>query len=145
MRPFFIFLGMIWSLPTTLLGLFVGFLCLITRGKVQRKGRVLEFYGGFVTWSLSKMRISPLAMTLGHVIIGRDAEALDLCREHEMVHVCQCERWGPFFLPAYLGYSALIWFKKGDIYRDNPFEVEAYAISDPFNPKVPEEEQEQIA
>jgi len=128
-------LGMLWSLPTTLLGLAVGGLCLLTRGKCQRKGRVLEFYGGFVTWSLSKMPIRPMAMTLGHVIIGLDENCLEICREHEMVHVGQCELWGPLFLPAYLFCSAVIWVRKGNAYRDNPFERQAYAISDPNNPQ----------
>lgn len=125
--------GMIWSLPTTLLGLTVGGLGLLTRGRCRRSGRVLEFHGGFVTWSLSKMPIRPMAMTLGHVIIGVDENALEICRDHEMVHVAQCERWGPFFLPAYLLSSAVIWVRRGDAYRDNPFERQAYAISDPMN------------
>lgn len=105
---------------------------------MQRKGRVLEFHGGFVTWSLSKMPIRPMAMTLGHVIIGLNEDALDICRDHEMVHVQQCERWGPFFLPAYLLSSAVIWIRRGNAYRDNPFEREAYAISDPANRPRPE-------
>ena len=123
--------GILWSLPTTLIGLTVGMLCLLTRGRVQRKGRVLEFHGGFVTWSLSKLPIRPMAMTLGHVIIGLDEDALNFCRDHEMVHVSQCERWGPFFLPAYLLSSAVIWVRRGDAYRDNPFEKQAYSIADP--------------
>ncbi len=41
------------------------------------------------------------AMTLGHVIIGRDECCLDVCREHEQAHVRQVERWGAAFLPAY--------------------------------------------
>ena len=131
MRPLFILAGVIWSLPTTLLGLTVGGVGLLTGGRVQRKGRVLEFHGGLVTWSLSKMPIRPMAMTLGHVIVGLDAASLDFCREHEMVHVRQCELWGPFFLPAYLLSSAVIWIRRGDAYRDNPFERQAYAISDP--------------
>lgn len=131
MRPMLTFAGILWSFPTTLVGLTVGGMCLLTRGRVQRKGRVLEFHGGFVTWSLSKMPIRPMAMTLGHVIIGLDEDSLNFCRNHEMVHVGQCERWGPFFLPAYLLSSAVIWVRRGDAYRDNPFEKQAYAISDP--------------
>jgi hypothetical protein len=55
-----------------------------------------------------------------------------------MVHVCQCERWGPFFLPAYFLSSAVVWARNGDVYRDNRFEKEAYAISDPANYVPPE-------
>jgi hypothetical protein len=68
-------------------------------------------------------------MTLGHVVLGRTASALDVSREHELVHVRQYERWGPLFIPAYLLCSALIWFRGGDAYRDNPFEREAYRIA----------------
>jgi hypothetical protein len=138
MRPLATCAGMMWSLPTTLFGLAVGGLCLLTRGRVQRKGRVLEFHGGFVTWAFSKMPVAPSAMTLGHVILGVDQHALDACRDHEMVHVCQCERWGPFFLPAYFLSSAVVWARNGDVYRDNRFEKEAYAISDPANYVPPE-------
>ncbi len=123
--------GIVWSFPTTAIGLAVGAMCLLSRGRMQRKGRVLEFHGGFVTWSLARLPVRPMAMTLGHVIIGLDEKCLDFCRDHEMVHVAQCERWGPFFLPAYLLSSAVIWLREGDPYLDNPFEKEAYAISDP--------------
>ena len=41
-------------------------------------------------------------MTLGHVIIGRDPNCLDSCRDHEQAHVRQVERWGGAFIPAYL-------------------------------------------
>ena len=42
------------------------------------------------------------AMTLGHVIIGRDPWCLEFCRDHEQAHVRQVERWGALFIPAYL-------------------------------------------
>ncbi|MHB8897189.1 MAG: hypothetical protein ACYC6Y_00430 [Thermoguttaceae bacterium] len=66
------------------------------------------------------------AITFGHTILGRDQAALDRCREHEQVHVRQYERWGPFFLPAYLLCSLLLWLGGRDCYRENPFEREAY-------------------
>ena len=65
-------------------------------------------------------------MTLGHVVLGKDAEALEWSRSHERVHVRQCERWGPLFLPAY-GVASLVALCRGrDAYRDNAFEREAY-------------------
>jgi hypothetical protein len=70
------------------------------------------------------------AMTLGHVILGRDAECLASCREHEHVHVRQYERWGAFFIPAYLGASVYCWLRGYDAYFDNPFEREAYAAQE---------------
>ena len=62
-----------------------------------------------------------------HVVLGRDETLLDLTREHERVHVRQCERWGPLFLPAYLLASVLVFLRGGRAYLDNPFEREAYA------------------
>ena len=43
------------------------------------------------------------------------------------VHVRQCERWGPLFIPAYLVASAVLWCRGRDFYEENPFEREAYA------------------
>ncbi len=65
------------------------------------------------------------AMTLGHVIIGLDERALDLCREHEQAHVRQVERWGALFIPAYLAASLLAWRRGGHYYLDNWFERDA--------------------
>jgi hypothetical protein len=122
-------LAWLWASPWTLVGLAVGALGLLTGGRAQCRCGVIEFYGGAVTWLLTRFPIHPTAMTLGHVVLGRVADALDACRLHELVHVRQYERWGPFFIPAYLGCSAWIWLRGGDAYRDNPFEREAYAIA----------------
>ena len=65
-------------------------------------------------------------MTLGHVVLGLDRAAHRRTRRHERVHVRQCERWGPLFLPAYLLASAYLWLKGRSAYYDNPFEREAY-------------------
>lgn len=122
-------LGWLWASPWTLVGLFVGALGLLTGGGVQVRCGVIEFYGGAVSKLLEWMPIHPIAMTLGHVVLGRIPAGLDVCRPHELVHVRQYERWGPFFIPAYLGCSAYIWLRGGDAYRDNPFEREAYSIA----------------
>jgi hypothetical protein len=121
----------VWAAPASLLGLILGSLALATGGRVRRRGRTLEFYGGLLKPLLAKMPGGPciMAMTLGHVIIGRDAAALNAARAHEMVHVRQYERWGPLFIPAYLACSAVIWTRGGDAYRDNPFERQAYAVA----------------
>lgn len=70
------------------------------------------------------------AITLGHVVLGTDAEALESTRLHERVHVRQYERWGPFFIPAYLACSGWQWLRGRHPYFDNPFEVEAYRAED---------------
>src|SRR5437016_13739549 len=119
----------LWALPTTAVGLVVGAPALVSGGKMRWVDGVLEIHGGFVShflleWTLLKGGAS--AMTLGHVVLGRDRAALDWSRSHERVHVRQCERWGPLFLPAYGVASALILWRGGDAYMDNPFEREAY-------------------
>ncbi len=120
-------LGMLWAAPNSLIGLSVGVLGLCTGGSVHRKGPTLEFYGGVIRWLLLKTPIKAGAMTLGHVIIGQHAEVLDRVRLHEWVHVRQYERWGPLFIPAYLLCSLWMRLQGKNFYRDNPFEVEAFA------------------
>ena len=117
-----------WVLPNTLLGMAVGTLGLLTGGGLQYRRGALEFYGGAVRWIL---RLGPpggfaSAMTLGHSILGQDQNCLDLCRDHEHVHVRQYERWGPLFLPAYLLCSLWLRVRGRRAYRDNPFERQAY-------------------
>lgn len=123
----------LWALPTTVVGLS----CLVVAaayGRVQTQviDGVLELHGGWVTLFLRHGTLLPggaSAMTLGHVVLGRDASALDRTREHERVHVRQCERWGPAFIPAYLLASLAQFYRGGDAYRDNPFEREAFELT----------------
>ena len=120
----------VWASPATGLGLLAVALALPSGGRVQVVSGVLEVYGGFVTWFLTHgmpwMPRGASAMTLGHVVLGRDRELLDLTRDHERVHVRQCERWGPLFIPAYLLASVIVWARGRRAYEDNPFEREAY-------------------
>jgi len=120
--------AMLWALPWTACGLFLGLVAVASGGKWQRVGRVLEFHGGALPWLLSRVPISggAAAMTLGHVVIARTAACLDRSRGHELVHVAQYERWGLLFVPVYVGCSAWLWLRGYDAYLDNPFEVEAY-------------------
>lgn len=123
------FLVIVWAAPNSLLGIALGLLALSTRGRAQVRHGVLEFHGGAVRWLLehaTPVAGGAMAITLGHVILGQTATALDLARDHELVHVEQYERWGPFFLPAYLGASLVMWCLGRDPYRDNPFEIAAY-------------------
>lgn len=114
-----------WASPTTMVGLVAGGLTLATRGKAQVRRGTLEFHGGFARWTLERTPIRASAMTLGHVILGRDPVCLDACRDHEQVHVRQVERWGPAFLPAYFLASFWAWSRGGHAYLDNRFEREA--------------------
>lgn len=119
----------LWAAPNTLLGLVWLPPALVTGGGVQWVRGVCEIHGGVVGWLLR--RAVPLpggarALTLGHVILGLDRQALSLCREHEHVHVRQYERYGPLFIPLYLGWSAWLGLRGRSAYLDNPFEREAY-------------------
>lgn len=118
----------LWAFPNTALGLACWPIALITGGQATVVRGVLEIQGGAVRWMLT--RCLPLgsasAMTLGHVILGQDQSCLDCARDHEHVHVRQCERWGPLFLPAYLAASLFLYLRGRDPYFDNPFEREAY-------------------
>lgn len=132
MQPLARALRYAWAFfPGTLLGLVCVPIALLSRGRCQVARGCIEVHGGGVTWFLRRgMPWLGLgggsAMTLGHVILGQDQDCLDFSRDHEHVHVRQYERWGPFFLPAYLAASAWVWLRGGSAYFDNPFEREAY-------------------
>ena len=114
-----------WAAPTTLLGLVA---VALTGPSWRVVDGVLEAHGAGVARLLDT--VAPhrrvLAMTLGHVVLGRDAVALDDTRAHERVHVRQAERWGPFFVPAYLAASVVARAQGGEPYADNAFEREAW-------------------
>lgn len=120
-----------WASPNTLIGV----LCLplaLWKGSIARPHIAIEAHGPLIAWILRRLPCGSggaSALTLGHVVFGQDQASLDATREHEHVHVRQCERWGPAFLPAYLGVSAYLLVRGHDAYRDNPFEREAYGSS----------------
>ena len=119
----------LWALPTTAVGLLFVPAALVGGGGIQFVDGVLELHGGAVRFFLEKCTLLPggaSAMTLGHVVLGRDRRALDRTRTHERIHVRQVERWGPFFLPAYVIASLLALVRGRDAYRDNMFEREAF-------------------
>ena len=124
----------LWAGPTTAAGLAFVLPTVLTGGSARRVEGVLELHGGLCTWFLRRpvgwvLPGGAAAMTLGHVVLGRDPATLDQTRAHERVHVRQCERWGPLFLPAYGLASLIAWGRGRDAYRDNPFEREAYAVA----------------
>ncbi len=121
-------LKIVWAGPWSLLGLCIGLGTCVTGGKGQRIGNVVEFHGGLAKWLLQMTPVDAIAITIGHVVLGRTEAALDISRTHERVHVRQYERWGMFFVPAYFLLSGYVWLQGKEAYRDNPFEVEAYAI-----------------
>ena len=124
-------LAYLWASPYTWLGCTVGVLGLCTGGKVRLLDGILEFHGGATQWCVRRLPLgeSTLAITLGHTVLGQTEAGLDIAHDHEMVHVRQFERWGPFMGPAYLLSSLVIWLRGGRAYWDNPFEREAYGAT----------------
>jgi hypothetical protein len=119
----------LWTFPTTLLGLIFVPLALMSGGGMRVVDGVLEVYGGFVTFFLSRLTLlrgGASAMALGHVVLGRSPALLNATRQHERVHVRQAERWGPLFVPAYLLASLITYLSGRRAYEDNPFEIEAF-------------------
>jgi hypothetical protein len=121
------FLRYLWAGPTTLIGLVVG-LALLRRGHVALVDGVVEVHSPLLERALTSL--TPLArgadaITLGHVVLGRDAAALKATRAHERVHVRQYEKWGPLFLPAYFLAGACALVRGCHPYFDNRFEREA--------------------
>jgi hypothetical protein len=107
----------LWALPWTLLGLLLS--AFWPRRRMHGPVRICEG----ATWP-RRLGWRYRAITFGHVILvvgDLDEETL----AHELVHVRQYERWGPFFIPVYLVASALAAGSGDHPYRDNRFEVEA--------------------
>jgi hypothetical protein len=103
-------------------------------GRVSLVNGVVEAHGPMLAWALSRLvplRGGAQAITLGHVVLARSARLLDATRTHERVHVSQCERWGPLFVPAYLAAGTWAFVRGGHPYVDNPFEREARAACHP--------------
>jgi hypothetical protein len=121
-----------WALPTTVLGLVLVGIAVATGASASLVDGVVEAHGGLLDPLLRRcvpLRGGASAMTLGHVVVGRDANALQRTRAHERAHVRQAERWGPFFLPAYLVASVLVAARGGHYYRDNRFERDAVDVA----------------
>jgi hypothetical protein len=111
-------LAYLWASPNSLLGLL---LAVGGRGWRLHRG-VLEVTGGCFPRLLgSKVE----AITLGHVILARNPEALACWLAHERLHVRQYEWLGPLFLPAYFGLALIIALRGLHPYRDHPLERHA--------------------
>src|SRR5687768_1013624 len=103
-------------MPATVIGLVLASLAMI-RGRIAVVDGVIEAQGPLLRWGLACLlpgRGGASAITLGHVVLARDAMHLEWTRGHERAHVAQYERWGPLFLPAYLVASLSAFVRGGD-------------------------------
>lgn len=121
------FLRYLWAGPTTLLGLVLAF-ALLRRGQAALIDGVIEAHSPLLGRALTQL--TPLAggadaVALGHVVIGRNARALEATRAHERAHVRQYELWGPLFVPAYLLAGLCALTRGRHPYFDNRFEQQA--------------------
>jgi hypothetical protein len=114
--------ALLWNSGNSLLGLLGAF-----GGKAawHRADFMLEISGGWLIGLLSRAGWAS-AITLGDVVLYAGRDLVPLLHAHELVHVRQGRRWGPFFLPAYGLESVWQWLRTGDGYRNNRFEVQAY-------------------
>jgi len=119
----------LWAAPYTVPGLLLGAAAVLAGASWRKHHGVIEVFGGRIGAAIAGLppALGFSAMTLGHVILAVDRSALAQLRLHEHVHVRQYERWGPFFLPAYLLSSLLQLLRGRNPYRENHFERQAYA------------------
>jgi hypothetical protein len=108
---------MVWAAPASLIGLL-----LAPFFKRRRRIDGLIVCEG-ASWA-RRLGWPYRAITFGHVVLCVD-ELDESTFKHELVHVAQYERWGPLFLPAYMGASLWCLLRGRHIYRDNPFEKAA--------------------
>jgi hypothetical protein len=118
-----------WASPWSFVGLMLALPAVLSGATARVHRGALEVAGGWLGQQTEGLPrpFGFSAITFGHVILGVSHECLQPLRPHEQVHVRQYERWGPFFVPLYLGSSLIQWVRGGDPYRDNRFEREAFA------------------
>ena len=126
------FLRYCWVLPVSCIGILLIPFVLFSGGTVSIAAGVIEAEGGILRFLLSRRppHFTIDAITIGHVIFGKNRKSLIRCRNHERVHVRQYERWGLLFPLLYLLSSAAAMVRGMDPYRDNRFELEAFRASD---------------
>ena len=110
-----IWLGFVWTLPNTLLGLVLG-LCTLRAPRVADGAIIFDRHPRGLTWLMPRLHRS--AMTVGFVIVSSEPVAGTLLA-HELHHIRQYRAWGPLFVPVYL----LLAIPYG--YRRHPMELAA--------------------
>ena len=126
---------LLWAMPCSAIGLGLAAFALVAGGKAKWSAGALE-----VTYRDSRASCGKLAQTLpfrgivfGHVILAVTQEELATIGAHERVHVEQYERWGPFFLIAYVASSLWQLLRRRSPYWHNYFEIQARERSRPID------------
>ena len=111
-----------WAAPCTAVGLVPAALILLSGGIARIHSGVLEIA---VQRTARQAAYFFCAITLGHVVIGRDERVLEQVRSHELAHVRQYECWGLLFFLAYPASSLYQLLRGRNPYWFNHFEVES--------------------
>ncbi len=96
MRSVLLLIGHFWSLPNTLVGLFLG---LGGRFSWDRANRVFVVHGGWVAEIFGRRYFS--GMCVGDVVICSQ-KLSEAIYQHELVHATQGRILGPLYLPLTL-------------------------------------------
>lgn len=108
-------LGFLWTLPNTLIGVVLGLLT-FQWPSVRDGALIFDKTPRGLTWLMPRMRRT--AMTVGFVILSAEPVTGRLLA-HERWHIKQFCSWGPLFIPVYLVLAI------GFGYRRHPMEVRA--------------------
>ena len=108
------FLGFLWALPVTCLGLLVLLACGTYKVKKWENGVLVVEPVWMWIWPKQI-----LAVALGSLILVRDVKRFDdnTLLVHEQAHVYQCYVLGPFMLVLYPLASLIAWYFMGSLTR----------------------------
>jgi hypothetical protein len=111
-------LGFLWTLPNTVLGLIAGLLT-FQRPRVAHGLLLFDREPRGLTAFLRAIHRE--AMTLGYVVVSASPVEGRLLA-HERQHVRQYRRWGPLFIPVYLGLAVVYGYRRHPMERaaENP-------------------------
>ncbi|MGB5132910.1 MAG: hypothetical protein WBO00_09865 [Steroidobacteraceae bacterium] len=112
----------LWAAPCTAVGLVPAALILLSGGSARIQSGVLEIA---IRRIARRSSFYFCAITLGHVVIGRDERVLEQVRTHELEHVRQYECWGALFFVAYPASSLCQLLRGRNPYWFNHFEIES--------------------
>ena len=113
--------GFIFNIPYTVVGLFLGIICLPESIAWEKEQDVIVLNVRSFWWAAGYLK-GVRAMAIGHtVLLGSKIEHNDL--KHELIHVRKYDQ-APLIYPI-LYYIELV--RKG--YRNNKYEKEAYQVA----------------